>query len=124
MEESNKERAKAERVYRMAFGAVYPLYVQKAVRKGRTKAEVDEVIAWLTGYSIADIERLAGDGSDFEAFFAGAPRMNPNADKITGKICGIRVEEITDPVIRDVRRMDKLIDELAQGRAMGKVKRE
>ncbi len=124
MDEAGKDRERTERVYRMAFGTVYPLYVKKAERKGRTKAEVDEVIAWLTGYSYEDIERLAADGTDIEAFFARAPRMNPNAGKITGLICGVRVGEIADPVMRDVRRLDKLIDELAKGRPMEKVLRE
>ena len=111
------------KVYRMIFGSVYPLYVNKAERKGRAKEEVDTVIRWLTGYSQEALEEMIGNGSDFEAFFAQAPRMNPNAAKITGMICGYRVEEIEDPVLRKVRYLDKLIDELAKGKAMEKILR-
>jgi hypothetical protein len=107
----------------MSFGSVYPLYVKKAERKGRTKEEVDEIISWLTGYDKKALKRLIEDGSDFEAFFDKAPRFNPNASKITGLICGYRVEEIEDVVVQKVRYLDKLIDELAKGRAMDKILR-
>lgn len=119
----DRESKNRERVYRMAFGTVYPLYVQKAEKKGRTRDEVDTVIAWLTGYDAAQLRDHAARGTDFQAFFASAPRMNPNAAKITGTICGYRVEEIEDPVIRNVRYMDKLVDELAKGRPMEKILR-
>jgi hypothetical protein len=112
-----------ERVYRMAFAGVYPLYVAKAERKGRTRAEVDGIIRWLTGYDDGEIEKHLAAGTDFETFFAGA-RLNPAAVNITGKICGHRIEEIEDPVVRQVRQLDKLIDELASGRPMEKILRK
>lgn len=112
-----------ERVHRMVFGEVYPLYVQKAERKGRTRAEVDAIIHWLTGYDGEALRRQIDAASDFETFFAQAPRFNPDASKITGLICGDRVEEIGDEVFRKVRYLDKLIDELAKGRAMEKILR-
>jgi hypothetical protein len=112
-----------ERIARMAFGDVYPMYVQKAERKGRSRAEVDEIIAWLTGYGEKDLEALIGQGTDIEAFFGGAPRWNPKASGITGMICGYRVEEIEDPLVRKVRCLDKLIDELAKGKPMEKILR-
>jgi Uncharacterized protein conserved in bacteria len=115
---------KNERVYRMAFGSVYPLYVQKAERKGRSRDEVDEIIRWLTGYSSAELAKHIEAGTDFESFFAQAPRMNPNVDKITGLVCGIRVEEIEDELMQKVRWLDKLIDELAKGKAMEKILRK
>jgi hypothetical protein len=114
----------AQRVYRMVFGSVYPLYVRKAERKGRTRAEVDEIIGWLTGYDQKALQRRIDDGCDFETFFAEAPDFNPNASKITGVICGYRVEEIEDTVIRKVRYLDKLVDELAKGRSMDKILRK
>ncbi len=107
----------SERVYRMSFASVYPLYVAKAERKGRTRAEVDEIIRWLTGFDDAELQEHIAAGTDFEAFFAAA-RINSNAEKITGTICGHRVEEIEDPLMRHVRQLDKLIDELAKGRPM------
>lgn len=112
-----------ERVYRMSFASVYPHYVAKAERKGRTKDEVDEIIRWLTGHSQEGLEHEIGAETDFERFFAEAPRMNPARSAITGVICGVRVEEIEDPVMREVRYMDKLIDELARGKAMEKILR-
>ncbi|MBU0926749.1 MAG: DUF2200 domain-containing protein [Spirochaetes bacterium] len=121
---AGKREKNAERVYRMAFGIVYPLYIQKAERKGRTRDEVDEVIAWLTGYDRIALGEKIIDGTDLERFFRQAPRMNPNASKITGTICGYRVEEIDDEIIRKVRYLDKLIDELAKGKAMAKILRE
>jgi len=112
------------RVYRMSFAGVYPMYVKKAERKGRTKAEVDAIIYWLTGYDEQTLRQQIDKKSDFETFFAQAPRLNPNASKITGVICGYRVEEIEDPLMRKVRYLDKLVDELAKGRAMEKILRK
>jgi hypothetical protein len=114
---------KNERVYKIAFSSVYPLYVQKAERKGRTKKEVDTVIQWLTGYDDAGLAAQIGKGADLETFFAQAPQLNPNADKITGVVCGIRVEEIEDPLMRKIRWLDKLVDELAKGKTMEKILR-
>jgi hypothetical protein len=112
-----------QRVYRMSFASVYPHYVAKAEKKGRTRAEVDEIIRWLTGYSQAGLEAVLAGGTDFETFFAEAPRLNPARNQIKGVICGVRIEEIEDPLMRDIRYLDKLIDELAKGRAMGKILR-
>lgn len=112
------------RIYRMKFSSVYPLYVQKAERKNRTKEEVDQVIRWLTGYSRAELQRQIAGESDFETFFAQAPRFNPNASLITGVVCGVRVEEIDDPLVRKVRYLDKLVDELAKGKALEKILRQ
>jgi len=112
-----------ERVYKMKFSSVYPLLVQKAERKGRSKTEVDEVICWLTGYDEQGIlSQLAAD-VDYEQFFGDAPDFNPNAEKITGVICGHRVENITDPLMKKVRQLDKLVDELAKGKKMEKILR-
>lgn len=112
------------RIYRMSFGSVYPLYVQKAEKKGRTKEEVDQIIRWLTGYSSTQLQRAIDTKIDFETFFAKAPRINENAGLITGVICGIRVENIADPLIQKARYLDKLIDELAKGKAMEKILRK
>jgi hypothetical protein len=112
------------RVYRMSFASVYPLYIQKAERKGRTKGEVDEIIFWLTGYNEQDLQQIIADKTDFETFFAQAPQLNPNVSKITGVICGYRVEEIEDKLMQNVRYLDKLIDELAKGKAMDKILRK
>ncbi len=114
---------KKHRIDSMSFGSVYPLYVQKAEKKGRTKAEVDEVIAWLTGYAGAQLQRVIDDKTDLEAFFANAPRMNPNVGLIKGVVCGVRVEEIADPLMRNVRYLDKLVDELARGKKMESILR-
>ncbi|CAH0266595.1 DUF2200 domain-containing protein [Plantibacter cousiniae (nom. nud.)] len=111
------------RIFTTSFASVYPLYVAKAERKGHTKDEVDQVITWLTGYDDAAIERVLADGTDFEAFFAEAPAMHPNASLITGLICGIRVEEIEDPLMQRVRQLDKLVDEVAKGRKMTSILR-
>lgn len=111
------------RVFKMAFAKVYPLYVQKAERKGRTKAEVDQIIRWLTGYDQAGLERQIEQGKDLEAFFAEAPAMHPNTSLITGVVCGVRVEAVDDPLMQKIRWLDKLIDELAKGRKMGKILR-
>jgi hypothetical protein len=113
-----------ERVYRMKFSTVYPLYIQKAERKGRTREEVDAVIQWLTGYDQQGLQAQLERDVDFETFFAQAPQINPHADKITGAICGVRVENIEDPLMQNVRRLDKLVDELAKGRPMEKVLRQ
>ncbi|MGE0350136.1 DUF2200 domain-containing protein [Hydrogenophaga sp.] len=111
------------RVFRMAFAKVYPLYVQKAQRKGRTKEEVDEIIRWLTGYDQAGLERQIEQGHDLETFFAQAPAMNPNTALITGVVCSVRVEAVEDPLMRKIRYLDKLVDELAKGRKMEKILR-
>lgn len=111
------------RVYRMSFASVYPLYVRKAEKKGRSKDEVDEILRWLTGHSQASLEAEIDAKTNFEDFFARAPRLNPNRDLITGTICGHRVEEIEEPLMREIRYLDKLIDELARGRAMEKILR-
>ena len=111
------------RIYSMSFASVYPHYVAKADRKGRTKAEVDEIIFWLTGYGARDLATILDDKTDFETFFAKAPTPNPARASIKGLICGIRVEEIEEPLMREIRYLDKLIDELAKGKAMGKVLR-
>ena len=107
----------------MKFSKVYPLYVQKAERKNRTREEVDQIICWLTGYTRAGLQQQIDQGSDFETFFAQAPSLNPNCPLIKGVVCGIRVEEIQDPLMQKIRYMDKLIDELAKGRAMEKILR-
>lgn len=111
-------------VFRMPFASVYPLYVQKAERKGRTKAEVDAVIHWLTGYDDRTLQHQIDEKSDFETFFAQAPRINPNVSKITGVICGYRVEAIEDKLMQRIRYLDKLVDELAKGKAMDKILRK
>lgn len=112
-----------ERVRRMSVASVHVHYVNKAVRKGRTRAEVDQVIHWLTGYSEDQLEALLAAGTDFETFFAEAPAMNPNRFLITGMICGHRVETIEDPFMREVRHLDKLVDEVGKGKAMAKILR-
>jgi len=112
------------RVYRMSFARVYPLYIQKAEKKGRTKEEVDTIIYWLTGYNKQTLQKQIDKKNDFETFFAEAPEINPNVSKITGVICGYRVEEIEDKLVQRVRYLDKLIDELAKGRAMEKILRK
>jgi hypothetical protein len=112
-----------DRVRKMSVAGVYPHYIAKAEKKGRTKAEVDEVIRWLTGYSQKALEAELEKRTDFETFFAQAPNLNPNRALITGTICGIRVEEIEDPLMREVRYLDKLVDELAKGRKMEKILR-
>ena len=111
------------RVFAMKFADVYPLYVQKAERKNRTKKEVDQVICWLTGYTQAGLQQQIKQGNDFEAFFAQAPAMNPNVSLITGVVCGVRLEEIEDPLMKKIRYLDKLVDELAKGKAMEKILR-
>ena len=112
------------RVYRMKFASVYPLNIQKAEKKGRTKDEVDEIIFWLTGYNKQTLQQQIDNQTDFETFFAQAPQINPNVSKIKGVICGYRVEEIEDELMQKVRYLDKLVDELAKGKAMEKILRK
>lgn len=112
------------RVYKMVFAGVYPHYVTKAEKKGRTKQEVDEVICWLTGYDAAALQGQIDRKVDFQTFFAEAPQLHPDAPKITGMICGYRIEEIEDELMRKVRYLDKLVDELAKGRPMEKILRK
>ncbi|MFY9389336.1 MAG: DUF2200 domain-containing protein [Limnochordia bacterium] len=114
----------SERVFRMAFSKVYPLLVQKAERKGRTKEEVDEVIYWLTGYDQVGLQNQLDKNVDYETFFNEAPQINPNAAKITGVVCGVRVENIEDPLMQKIRWLDKLVDELAKGKPMEKILRD
>lgn len=112
------------RIYAMSFASVYPLYVAKAEKKGGTKAEVDEIIHWLTGYSQKELEAELKKETDFETFFAQAPHMNPSRSLIKGMICGVRVEDIKEPTMQEIRYLDKLIDELAQGKSMEKILRK
>jgi hypothetical protein len=111
------------RIYTTSVASVYPLYVAKAEKKGRTRAEVDKVIRWLTGHTPASLEAALAAGTDFETFFAEAPAMNPARSAITGKVCGVQVEAVEEPTMRAIRQLDKLIDELARGRPMEKVLR-
>jgi len=111
------------RIYTTSFGSVYPHYAAKAERKGRTRAEVDEIIRWLTGYSEQQLEALLTDGTNFEHFFGDAPKLNPARSLISGTVCGVRVEEVEEPLMREIRYLDKLIDELAKGKAMEKILR-
>lgn len=112
------------RILATPFANVYPLYIQKAEKKGRTKAEVDAIICWLTGYNEETLQQRIGAKTDFETFFAEAPQINPNVSKITGVICGIRVEEMEDKLMQKIRYLDKLIDELAKGKPMEKILRK
>jgi hypothetical protein len=112
-----------QRVFKMTFASVYPLYVQKAEKKGRTKSEVDEVICWLTGYDARTLAEQIKRKKDLKSFFSEAPGLHPNASRITGVICGVRIEEIEDPLMQKIRYMDKLVDELAKGRPMEKILR-
>jgi hypothetical protein len=111
------------RIYSMSFASVYPLYVAKAERKGRTKAEVDQIIRWLTGYSQEGLEAQVNSKTSMQDFFAEAPRPNPSRSLIAGVVCGVRVEDIDEPTMREIRYLDKLIDELAKGKAMAKIVR-
>lgn len=113
-----------EKVFAMSFSKVYGLLTAKAERKGRSRAEVDEVISWLTGYTMQQLEALADSEITYGDFFRQAPEMNPNREKITGVVCGIRVENIEDPLMREIRYLDKLVDELAKGKAMDKILRK
>lgn len=112
------------RIYTMSVASVYPHYVNKAERKGRTKAEVDEIIRWLTGYSQEELEAQLEKETDFETFFKEAPQLNPSRALIKGVVCGVRVEDIEEPTMREIRYLDKLIDELAKGKAMDKILRK
>src|ERR1044072_7938115 len=112
------------RAFKMPFATVYPLYIQKAEKKGRTKEEVDAIIFWLTGYNKKTLQQLINKKIDFETFFAEAPQLNANVSKITGVICGYRVEEIEDPLMQKIRYLDKLVDELAKGKTMEKILRK
>ncbi len=112
------------RVFAMKFAEVYPLYVKKAERKNRTQAEVDQIIRWLTGYTQAGLQKQIKQGNDFEAFFAQAPALNPKRALITGVVCGVRVEDIEEPLMQHIRYLDKLIDELAKGKALEKILRQ
>ncbi len=111
------------RIYSMSVGSVYPHYVAKAEKKGRTKAEVDEIFAWLTGYGPDELDSRLSDGTDFDTFFAEAPGLNPARREIKGVVCGVRVEEIEEPLMQEIRYLDKLIDELARGKSMEKILR-
>ena len=115
---------KNTRVFKTSFASVYPFYIQKAEKKGRTKAEVDAVIFWLTGYDEQTLQQQIDGNVDFETFFARAPHLNPNVSKITGVICGYRVEEIEDQLMQKIRYLDKLVDELAKGKSMDKILRK
>lgn len=112
------------RIYTTSFASVYPHYVTKAEKKGRTKAEVDEIVRWLTGYSQKKLEAQLKNQTDFETFFAEAPQLNPSRTSIRGVICGVRVEDIKEPTMQEIRYLDKLIDELAKGKAMEKILRK
>lgn len=113
-----------EQVYAMSFGKLYPLLEGKALRKGRTRKEVDQVIGWMTGYTPAQIRQAAEDGISYRQFFQEAPALNPDRALVTGKICGVQIETIPEPLMQDIRRLDKLIDELAKGRSMDKILRK
>ena len=117
-------KSNLERVYKMSFASVYPHYITKVERKGKTKVELDEIIFWLTGYDMPALQQILNDKTDFETFFNEAPQLNPNVTKITGMICGYRVEEIEDDIMRKVRYLDKLVDELANGKKMEKILRQ
>jgi hypothetical protein len=112
------------RIFTAAFSSIYPLYIKKADKKGRTKADVDIIICWLTGYNQQELQQQIDKNNDFETFFAQAPEINPNVSKITGVICGCRVEEIEDKLMQKIRYLDKLIDELAKGKSMEKILRK
>ena len=114
---------KKHRIFTTSFASVYPHYINKAEKKGRTKEEVDTLIFWLTGYNEQSLQQILAHKTDFETFFAEAPRLNPNVSKITGVICGYRVEEIEDKLMQKIRYLDKLVDELAKGKAMEKILR-
>ena len=120
----HKEPMKRHRIFTTSFASVYPHYVKKAEGKGRTKQELDEVICWLTGYTPETLEEQIERRKDFETFFSEAPALHPNVSKITGVVCGVRIEEIEDPLMRKIRYLDKLVDELARGRPMEKILRK
>lgn len=122
--ETDRSAANWNRIYAMPLANIYPSYIAKAEKKGRTKAEVDEIFCWLTGHSQASLEAELAKKTSFEQFFAQAPRMNPSRSLITGVVCGVRVEEIQEPMMREIRYLDKLIDELAKGKTMEKILRK
>jgi len=113
-----------DKIFKMSFGDVYPAYIKKAEKKGRTKKEVDEIIFWLTGYNSETLQQQIDNKNDFKTFFDQAPKLNPNVTKITGVICGLRVEEIEDKLMQKIRYLDKLVDELAKGKIMEKILRK
>lgn len=113
-----------ERIFTTQFAKIYPMYIQKAERKGRTKEEVDQVICWLTGYNPAELSQQIEQGNDLRTFFAQAPALHPNSSMIKGVVCGIRVEDIKDPLMQQIRYLDKLVDELAKGKALEKILRQ
>lgn len=115
---------KGHRIYNTSFAQVYPLYVAKIEKKGRTRAELDQIIRWLTGYSQAGLEEQLAAGTDFKSFFEFAPGMNPRRNLIQGVVCGVRVEAVEEPLMREIRYLDKLVDELAKGRPMEKILRQ
>ena len=115
---------KKQRIYTMSFASVYPHYIAKAEKKGRTKTEVDQIIGWLTGYSQKELDAQLDKHTDFETFFAEAPQLNPSRTLIRGLVCGVRVEDIKEPTMQEIRFLDKLIDELAKGKAMEKILRK
>lgn len=119
-----QDTTKKHRIYTMSFASIYPLYIAKAEKKGRTKKEVDEVICWLTGYTQKGLEAQVKKQTDFETFLAQAPKLNPSRFLVKGVVCGVRVEDITDPTMQGIRYLDKLIDELAKGRSMEKILRK
>jgi len=121
---NHKMNTKNHRIYKMSFASVYPLYVIKGEKKGRTKEEIDEIIRWLTGYSQKELESQIDKQTDFETFFSNAPKLNPSRVLITGLICGIRVENMEDSTMKEIRYLDKLIDELAKGKSMEKILRK
>jgi hypothetical protein len=124
IEAMQKNTTTDHRIYSTSFASVYPYYVAKAERKARTKKEVDQVISWLTGYSQAELEKQIKNQTDFKTFFGDAPRLNPARSLITGVICGVRLEEIEESLMREIRYLDKLIDELAKGKTMEKILRK
>ena len=124
LQNEKKDTVTKHRIYTMSFARVYPLYITKVEKKGRTKAEVDAVICWLTGYSQKKLQTEIKKETDFETFFAQAPKMNPSRSLIKGVVCGVRVEDIKEPTMREIRYMDKLIDELAKGKTMEKILRK
>ena len=113
----------SHKIFKMSFASVYPHYVTKVEKKGRTKAQLDEIIAWLTGYDADGLAEVLADQRDFEAFFAEAPKMNPNRSLIKGVVCGVRVEDIADPLMQEIRYLDKLVDELARGKTFENILR-
>ena len=123
MADDDRAARNRRRVYAISVASIYPHYVAKAEKKGRTRAEVDEIVRWLTGYSQDGLERQLANKASFETFFAEAPRLNPARAEIKGMICGVRVEEIAEPLMRELRYLDKLVDELARGKAMEKILR-